>query len=254
MRFGNLIFGVALLLVAATLALTITFRNAPADRSAGRGGAPVGPASSPRPTAQDRTLPPPASPRKNIPRPPRRQESGVQEMDIVLDDGPTAPRLSPAERQTISQRTSSVKKAAFAKLDKMTERFDLTPEQRLKIFPLLVQSTEGYHPVMIVTTPVGPAPVPGEASNSEQTPDLAIHDALDPEQQEQFVEAALDERAWWSEIVAQLVEDFDSAAAAGTAPPVQEDAPEKELPDPAVPEPIPNDRPQQGDNIFDLIK
>ena len=36
MRFGNFIFGVALLLVAVTLALTITFRNDPEGASAER--------------------------------------------------------------------------------------------------------------------------------------------------------------------------------------------------------------------------
>ncbi len=249
MRFGNLIFGVALLLVATTLALTITFRNVPAEQTAIRQRSTATPAS-PRPPGKARPLPSATSPGKSVAPAPHRKNPGVEDLDIVLDDGPSAPAVSSAERQTISRRTAGVRRAALAKLDRMTEHFDLTAAQRRKIFPLLVQSTNGYHPAMVVTQPAGGLPVPVEVAGKTQTPDEAIHDALDPEQQEDFVEAQIDQRAWWNEIVAQLEEDFDSVVAAGTAPP-EEDPAEPEIPAEGAPQ---DDSPQQGNNIFDLLK
>lgn len=250
MRFGNLIFGVALLLVATTLALTITFRPAvPEQPSAGNDSDDSTVQRAPTP-ARNRPLVATPAPGKSVPRPPRRKIPEVEDLDLVLDDSPSAPQLSPAQRQAISSRTAGVKRAALARLDKMTKRLDLTAAQRHKIFPQVLRSTNGYHEAMVLSDPLG-VPVPVGVASNTKSPDEAIHDALDPEQQDEYLEDQLDERAWWNEIVAQLEDDFDSAVAAGTAPP-EDPAPE----DPAAEEnPAPGDSPSpQGGNIFDLLE
>jgi hypothetical protein len=246
MRFGNLIFGIALLLVASTLALTITFRNAAPEQlvaNAERPSADLQAPRSPESAPVARSDKPPHSARRQIPRPPPQRLPDVEELDLAL--GPKAPKLTPVQRQEITQRTAGVKRAALVKLDKMTKQLDLTTNQRHKIYPHLLKSTNGYHEAMVINYPVGFL-LPEVASNETQSPDEAIHDALDPDQQDEFVEDQLDRLAWWNEIVAQLEEDFDSTVAAGTAAP----APEEDAPAPDLPAP---DSPQQGGNIFDLL-
>lgn len=248
MRFGNLIFGVALLLVASTLALTITFRNpsGPLSDDVAQNGAEKGTKSAnggrvARGSASSNDG------RREIQKPRREKLPNPEELDLVMDDGPSAPALTPVQRQEISKRAPWVKKTALARLEKMTERLDLTPAQQHKIYPELVRSTAGYHPAMVINYPVG-FQAPGELASNEKSPDEAIHDSLDPDQQEDFVESQLDERAWWNEIVAQLEEDFDASVAAQNGPAAAATAPEED------PGPAPTtDQPEQGVNLFDLL-
>lgn len=245
MRFGNYLFGVALILVATALTLTIAFRDEPEEESANeRPGATT---SAPSP-ARTRGISP--SLRESAAKPHAKDpEAQVENLDLVLDQGPAASKLSAAESQVISERTSRVKSAALAKLGKMTERLDLTDEQRREIFPLLVRATAGYHPAMVLTAQAGGQAVPIEMAKSNQTTDEAIHEVLDPEQQEDFIEHMLNKQAWWNEIISQWEKDFDSTAAAGTAPdPTEGLGPNEVAPNHET------SKSQERGNIFDLIK
>ena len=253
MRFGNLIFGVALLLVATTLAITITFRDDPESPSArqpqdensptlrktgnlpsrGFAGSPSGRASS-----SDR------APRQRLPQ--------VEDLEVAMDDSPASRALTPDQRQDIAKRLPWVKQNAISRLDRMTERLDLTPRQRHKVFPQLLRSTTGYHPAMVINYPAGTSLPSEELADNDKSPDEVIHDSLDPGQQEDFLQQKLDDQAWWEEIVAQLEEDFDASVAseqgegpvaAGQAPPETE----------AISEPQADPEPQQGINLFDLL-
>ncbi len=250
MRFGNLIFGVALLLVAATLALTITFRNNPEGAVAEelRNGA----TSAQRSTGNfsSRESSSSAATRRNPVRSPRQKLPGIEELEVAMDDGPASRNLTTAQRQDIAKRLPWVRQNALSRLGKMTERLELTPIQQHKVFPQLLQSTTGFHPVMVINYPAGLSIPLEELADNGKSPDEAIHDSLDPDQQEDFIQQKLDDQAWWEEIVAQLEEDFDASVAsnddpvaAGQAPPEQE----------AVAEPQPEPEPQQGVNLFDLL-
>jgi len=250
MRFGNLIFGVALLLVAVTLALTITFRNDPEGASAER---PQNDATSPAlriGTASPRGSSTAPVGRRNPVRSPREKLPAVNELEVVMDNGPATRDLSPAQRQDIAKRVPWVQQDVLSRLGKMTERLDLSPIQQHKVFPQLLRATTGYHPAMIINYPAGTSLPSEELAANEKSPDEAIHDSLDPDQQEDFLQQKLDDQAWWEEIVAQLEEDFDASVAsndgpvaAGQAPPEQE----------AAAEPQPEPEPQQGVNLFDLL-
>lgn len=250
MRFGNLIFGVALLLVAVTLALTITFRNDPEGASAER---PQNDATSPAlriGTASPRGSSTAPVGRRNPVRSPREKLPAVNELEVVMDNGPATRDLSPAQRQDIAKRVPWVQQDVLSRLGKMTERLDLSPIQQHKVFPQLLRATTGYHPAMIINYPAGTSFPSEELAANEKSPDEAIHDSLDPDQQEDFLQQKLDDQAWWEEIVAQLEDDFDASVAgnngpvaAGQAPPEQE----------AVAEPQPEPEPQQGVNLFDLL-
>ena len=250
MRFGNLIFGVALLLVAVTLALTITFRNDPEGASAERLQT-----AATSPARSIGNAPPRGSAiapvgRRNPARSPREKLPDVNDLDVVMDNGPATRSLTPAQRQDIAKRVPWVQQDALSRLGKMTERLDLTPIQQHKVFPQLLRATTGYHPAMIINYPAGTSIPSEELADNEKSPDEAIHDSLDPDQQEDFLQQKLDDQAWWEEIVAQLEEDFDASVAsnngpvaAGQAPPGQE----------AAAEPQPEPQPQQGINLFDLL-
>ena len=250
MRFGNLIFGVALLLVAATLALTITFRNdseGPATEGLRNDAT-----SSLRSTENfsSRGSASSSATRRNPVRSPRQKLPDVEELEVAMDDGPASRDLTPAQRQDIAKRLPWVRQNALSRLGKMASRLELTPIQQHKVFPQLLRSTTGYHPAMVINYPAEISLPSEELADNEKSPDEAIHDSLDPDQQEDFIQQKLDDQAWWEEIVAQLEEDFDASVAsnegpvaAGQAPPEQE----------AVAEPQPEPEPQQGVNLFDLL-
>ena len=251
MKLSNLIFGVALLLVAATLALTITFRNNPDDENEipSKGGK-TDYAKRGTATPALRTSAGSSTGRPNSTRGSQRRLPEVEDLEVTIDDGPATRGMTPTQRQEVAKRLPWVKKNALLRLDRMTDRLDLTPSQRQKVFPQLLRSTNGYHPAMIINYPPQVATPTESIAESEQTPDEIIHDSLEPEQQDDFIQQKLDDQAWWEEIVAQLEEDFDasvpteeSPVAAGQAPPTPGET--------SIPQGEP--QPQQGINLFDLL-
>ncbi len=248
MRFGNLIFGVALLLVATTLALTITFRKDSGGEAAE--GQRAETASSLRGTGNfsSRDSTDSSATRRNPVRSPRQKIPDVEELEVTMDDGPASRDLTPTQRQDIAKRLPWVRQNALSRLGKMTDRLELTPVQQHKVFPQLLRSTTGYHPAMIIHYPPGLSTPSEELADNEKSPDEAIHDSLDPDQQEDFIQQQLDDQAWWEEIVSQLEEDFDASVASDESPVAAAQAPPEQE---AVAEPEPE--PQQGVNLFDLL-
>lgn len=246
MRFGHLALGAVLILVAIAFSLTSDSQEEP--RQDGENSASL-PESSRTPTKTRGFSP--SSPGGSTQIRPKESVGQVENLDLVLDQGPSAQEFSAAERQVIAQRATRVKAAALAKLSKMTKRLRLTGEQREKIFPHLVQSTSGYHPAMVLTSHRAGQPLSIAMGDSGLSTEEAIHEVLDPEQQEKFIEDLLNKQAWWNEIITQWEDDFDSAAVAGTAPGEPESG-ETTGPDEAS-TPAPP-RPFERGNIFDQIK
>ena len=251
MKLSNLIFGAALLFVAATLALTITLRNSPDEvtkvaLSGGkteyskRGSGALPPRTSGASSAA----------RLNAARGPQARLPKVEELEVTIDDGPATKGMTLAQRQDVARRLPWVRKNALSRLSRMTDRLDLTPAQRQKVFPQLLRSTSGYHPAMIINYPAQVAAPAESLAESEQTPDEAIHDSLDPEQQDAFLQQKLDDQAWWEEIVAQLEEDFDASVTTDESPVAAGEAPSSPA-DSTTPQAEP--QPQQGINLFDLL-
>lgn len=132
-------------------------------------------------------------------------------------------RISAPEIATFSDNTQAeqirlvlaaqrVERQAQSELELLTDQFDLTTDQQKRIFPLLALATADYHPGMSI----------GVASYSEEldystiteidtdlldAPDTvedAIYDALDSDQQDAMIDAAIDNQLWWTEVVDQL--------------------------------------------------
>jgi hypothetical protein len=103
---------------------------------------------------------------------------------------------------------------------------------------------------MIINYPPQVATPTESIAESEQTPDEIIHDSLEPEQQDDFIQQKLDDQAWWEEIVAQLEEDFDASVTTEESPVAAGQAPSTPG-ETSIPQGEP--QPQQGINLFDLL-
>ena len=186
---------------------------------------------------------------------------------------------SPAERRQLNRVAEEIQSEAGRELDLLTRQLDLTPAQQEKIFPLLVQANPGFAPGIDVggfslidgtnAATGDPAPDAGALLESPDAVEDAIYNELDPDQQEDMVEVAIDNQNWWAEIVDQLEEDLDTSIGAVEEPAIAamvEGDGEGDVSSPGDPErvstePVPiedlqdSSQPEahQGGNIFDLF-
>lgn len=246
MKSSNFILGVALLLVAATLAISITFRNDPAPAAEARqeitsyrSGKPSKVRSfegsgswsgSRSPSTADRV-------------------SEEEAFEITIAGNLATP--SPQSLAELNRKAELVSQEAREKLDLMTERFHLTRAQRREIFPLLARGSASYDPAMVV----GSGPVSSfNQVGALATSDELIHDALDPSQQEAFEQDAIDKELWWEEIASQLADDEIYAASQGQVPASDVPGSDSDAPTESQPESQPEGPAlEQGGNIFDLL-
>ncbi len=201
------ILGSALLVVAATLAATITVRNAPPDRRAADAGRTRGP--------QARALAPAAgAPDSHLqaarPGPSRRPSPGQFTVSVSPD---WLAGLPAGEQEEFRQRVARVQQKACGRLDRMTDEFDLTADQRGKMFPLLVRSTPGFDPAMQVAG--------GYLDGAPATADEELHGLLDAEQQAQLEDQELNRQLWWQEVFSRLEKELVDSTGGGAAEPAE---------------------------------
>lgn len=210
----TLIMGGTFLVIAATLAVTITLRPHPREQFAeesqphhARASLPVIPhASEPslattlKPELNHQTPPrhgttlatlstqPPQAPGKSqspMQTPPREYSVNIPK------DHPAASRLAPMARlvQTHANRN----------LDRLTQQLDLTSEQREKLFPILARSSESYDPAMVILDAK-----PSEPPLTTDAGELAVDEVLNSEQREQRIDTAITDLLIWQEIISGL--------------------------------------------------
>ncbi len=196
MQRSSFILGLALLVVASTLAITITLRKPGedvvsvtgenssrylSDRRGARRGAASYPASSPK--SQSRVA----------------SEGRLAEHFSVRVPG-NHPR-----RTHLAQRAQEVENEANSQLEKLTERLELTGEQQRRLFPILARSSEKYDPVMTISgRSAGAPPLLGTAGNRE------LNNVLDQPQRDQLVEDAITDQILWQEIIDKLRRRLDA--------------------------------------------
>ena len=218
MKRFTFILGSSLLIVAATLAVTITVRNAPPE-----------PAVAAQPAAGSRlphvlTTDLGDAHAHVMPLDQRRAWSP----DRFTVDAPAdwLASMSAAEQAAALERVAQVQRDARERLERMTDEFSLTASQRAKMFPLLVRSTPGFDPTMRVG---GGDPGAEIGATAEE-----MHALLDAEQQAQLEDPELARQLWWQDVVSRLERELVDATG-GTVP--DPAAPEPE-PEPAVEEPV----------------
>jgi len=207
---SSFILGMALLVVAITLAVTITVRNAPRDAGKiGKAGSTENNVSDDRAfrVAGSANLDQPA---RLTTRVSRGEEARISYQVQLPAEQSTL--LPVDERAELADRAATVESKARAQLERMTEEFELTGDQRRKMFPMLVRSTAGFDPRM----QVGGVYLD---SDPEALPDDEMHDVLDAEQRDQLVDDEINRQLWWQEIFSRLEEELiDSTGGAPTVP------------------------------------
>lgn len=162
-----------------------------------------------------------------------RRESGESAPGFQIHGKPPAGRVA-NEREWFAN-AEKIERQANRELARLRETLELTPNQQQRIFDVLARNspswmpgmlTGGSHGVGLIGDVAQPSTVSGEtASESIASTDggelLAaslveeIMPILDEEQQQAMIDDEIDRRAWWEEILPQLLPpEFPVAAGA----------------------------------------
>jgi hypothetical protein len=210
---ATLILGFALLVIAATLAASITLRNAPGDSSKATPRPDAGSPQTTHPHALAHTSTT-GSPANSQARNPRNQANHKEDsfksdaLRVALPE-PWLTTLPPEQQVEWRTRTATVERAARKKLDRLTTDLDLTPAQCDKMFPLIVRSTPGYDPVMLTGGNL--------AAKTPLAADEEIHQVLDPQQQALVEDQEVNRLLWWQDTLARLEADLIDSTGGVTA-------------------------------------
>ncbi len=188
MSHSQLFLGIALLCFSATLAFFISFRKQEHSQTEKL--------SITSPLARERT-----SSRNS-----RSSQLPLSDRKIRHSD-PTNYEVS-ASDASLRELSERIEADSRSRLEKMTQKYQLSANQRRKIFPLLVSYHAEFQEGLIVNGSTASAPR-GDHLASE------IYPVLSPSQQEPYQEALLADNEWWGDIIGQLREDLDRALDAG---------------------------------------
>ncbi|MFT7173306.1 MAG: hypothetical protein ACI9NQ_001526 [Paracoccaceae bacterium] len=191
MTRSQFILGIALLCVSGTLAFFISFREQESKR--------VGPQA----TAANSSAAHPVTPSKRSERstPLSLSKRKIEKMD------PTSYEVSVSDL-ALQVVAGKIERESRQRLKEMTERYQLSANQRREVFPLLVSHHPDFQNGLIVNGST--ARSPGETNLASD-----LYPLLDLAQQEAYQEALLADNEWWGEIIGQLREDLDGALADG---------------------------------------
>lgn len=165
---------------------------------------------------------------------------------LALDPAITA-HLDGNRKTQVEALLTRTEREARQKLAELTRQYDLTAQQQKQVLPYLLAHHRLAHPAMTVNGELLPVIAPGTTFEDSLAP------LLDPSQQDTLIEEALDDEAWWKEIVGQLESDLDAAIENGEMVPAPDHSPVA---------PQPTDQPASGDgeasghgggNLFDLL-
>ncbi|MDA7514546.1 hypothetical protein N8513_00950 [bacterium] len=203
MSRSQFILGVTLLVVAGTLAFSISFFRSDDYRQS--------PSADSSQTSQK------DSGRKSVSmdRSPSRSSRTVSSRSTDSsrhDLGLTIASISGLSDATLNQVNSIVNRTrqeSREELDKLTEQYHLSTEQRREIFPLIVAHHDQAHPAILVNGQSLPTISGGSTLNND------IYPILDSDQQDALAEAAIDDDAWWKDVVGQLEDDLNGAIDSG---------------------------------------
>lgn len=120
-----------------------------------------------------------------------------------------------AQVNEIIRRTSQDSRQ---KLEKLTRTYELSAKQRQELFPYIVAHHKQAHPSMLV----GGQNIPSVGSDA--TLDENLHSLLNDDQKAIQAENAIDDDAWWKDVVDQLETDLDAAIEGGEMVAAPDDA------------------------------
>jgi hypothetical protein len=160
---------------------------------------------SPTPSSSNRTL------------------SNRAETTQVKLTAPMTRHLQKAELATVNTIVEKINQDAQSKLNKLTGTYQLSPAQQEEILPYIVAHHKQAHPALLV----GGRPIP--SVNPGASLDDSIYPILRPDQQGILSEKALDDDAWWKDVIDQLDSDLDQAIESGEMVPAPDVEAEEDL-------------------------
>lgn len=114
----------------------------------------------------------------------------------------TVTSMEPTQQESCRKVEAEVHR----ELAKLSELVSLSATQKPRVFQILVQSADDFHPSMLVA---------GEpAGELTESPEDAICEVLNPAQEAAFQEELLDDAAWWDDAIAQMEAGLDETAPA----------------------------------------
>jgi hypothetical protein len=253
------ITGVALLVVAATLAITITLRPPPAKLTGD--SVPQGSRAREIP-AQDRGAF--HEQRTAVRRSERPSVQTEQQWFSVA-----VPEEHP-ERPTLVAKAAKVESYAVRRIEELDRQLDLSLDQQRRLFPILARSSENYDSAMrisgiapgtpsliaAVRTPASaagagtpaPAAAAAELALAAAAVEAAIQGELDPKQQDERIEISVNDMALWEEIIDGLQRKLEEQT-----PRVSASEPALE-PDTEAAKPSGESGSPARGNLFDLVE
>ena len=124
----------------------------------------------------------------------RREESTSISDILSLDEDASIQSL---------ENLSRLKAQSERRLKQLEQNLFLSPDQSRQIYSLIARSSPLFTPGIVVNGSNQPAISPSVASGE-------VHDLLDSNQQEDFVEDILAEKEWWDELVIDLEAEIDA--------------------------------------------
>jgi len=216
MRPGHwLALGSAIAGCTAALGFYLVAKEAPADDAAPRTGGPRWQTGSATKRHGARGVAPEKRGAQEEPAATARHESTAPETGFRIQGNP--PAESVTEERAWFASAERVEREANLELETLKEALELSPYQEQRIFGILARrspswmpgmDTGGSHGIDLANDEGAPADPAGSVTDE-------ILPVLDEEQQQVLIDEELDRRAWWEEILPQLLPpEFPAATAA----------------------------------------
>lgn len=127
--------------------------------------------------------------------PPERQKVDPTNHDVMVSDLALVEQGSRIERESLNR------------LQELTDRYQLTANQRRESFPLLVRHHPDYIDGLVVNGVLTQAP--GQVDFATDFADI-----LDLTQRELYQEDLVADRAWWNDVIGQIRDSIDGTPSA----------------------------------------
>ena len=121
----------------------------------------------------------------------------------------------------VRERLDLLRAESTERLNRLSRQLSLTSEQRQKAYPLLLRSSPFYGANILIDGQAFP-PVTANMVNEE------LLNTLNSAQQNDMIEDLVDEREWWSELIADFEAELEAEQASAGDLPLQPSEPQEE--------------------------
>ncbi len=136
------------------------------------------------------------------------------EIETLLADRFPLSMGSNAPSHEVRERLKLLRAESTERLNRLSHQLSLTPDQQQKAYPLLLRSSPFFGANILINGQTFP-PVTANMVNEE------LLNTLDSVQQNDMIEDLVDEREWWSELVADFEAELEEDQALAEDLPLQ---------------------------------